>query len=57
MAALVAVLFWYTGESGGSIAEALLVRPADVRFYRRAIERLTGRGGGRAAMAAAGDNE
>ncbi len=38
--ALAATLFWYARVSGGSIREALLFQPEDVRLYRRAIERL-----------------
>ena len=43
IASLIAILYWYRLESGGSIGEALFVRPGDLRYYREAWERLRGR--------------
>lgn len=39
-ASLTATLYWYRRESGGSISEALLFRPADLRYYAEAWERV-----------------
>ena len=41
-ASLIATLYWYRRESGGNIIEALVFRPADLRYYREAWERLRG---------------
>jgi O-antigen/teichoic acid export membrane protein len=41
--ALVASLYWYRRLSGRSPLEAVLVRPADVQFYRDALQKLRGR--------------
>ena len=41
-AALVATLYWYRKVSGGSIAEALVFRPADARFYADLLRRVRG---------------
>jgi len=38
-ASLTATLYWYRRESGGSISEALLFRPADLRYYAEAWKR------------------
>jgi O-antigen/teichoic acid export membrane protein len=43
IASLAATLYWYREVSGGSIAEALLVRPADAKHYLDAWRTLTGR--------------
>jgi O-antigen/teichoic acid export membrane protein len=43
IASLVATLYWYREVSGGSIAEALVVRPADVEHYLDAWKSLTRR--------------
>jgi len=45
IASLAATLYWYREVSGGSIAEALLVRPADAEHYLDAWRSLTGRVG------------
>ena len=39
-ASLMATLFWYRRVSGGSVAEALVFRPADIHFYGEALQRL-----------------
>jgi O-antigen/teichoic acid export membrane protein len=39
-ASLIATLYWYRQVSGGSIREALVFRPADLRYYRDAWERV-----------------
>jgi len=39
-ASLLATLYWYRRVSGGSIAEALLFRPSDLRYYAEAWERV-----------------
>jgi len=39
-ASLLATLYWYHRVSGGTIAEALLFRPADLRYYAEAWERV-----------------
>jgi O-antigen/teichoic acid export membrane protein len=43
IASLAATLYWYREVSGGGIAEALFVRPADVEHYLDAWKSLTGR--------------
>jgi O-antigen/teichoic acid export membrane protein len=43
IASLVATLYWYREVSGGSIAEALVVRPADIEHYLDAWKSLTRR--------------
>ena len=43
IASLAATLYWYRQVSGGSIAEALVVRPADAEHYRDAWKSLTAR--------------
>jgi len=43
IASLVATLFWYREVSGGSITEALVVRPADAEHYLDAWKSFTGR--------------
>jgi O-antigen/teichoic acid export membrane protein len=45
IASLAATLYWYRQVSGGSIAEALVVRPADVEHYLDAWKSLTSRVG------------
>lgn len=42
-AALAATLYWYRQVSGGEVLEALVFRPADVRFYTHLLQRLRGR--------------
>lgn len=43
IASLAATLYWYRRVSGGSIADALVVRPADAEHYLRAWKSLTSR--------------
>ena len=43
VAALVATLYWYRQVSGGSVLEALIVRPGDRRVYGELFQRLRGR--------------
>jgi O-antigen/teichoic acid export membrane protein len=43
IASLAATLYWYRQVSGGSIAEALVVRPSDAEHYRDAWKSLTAR--------------
>lgn len=43
VASLAATLYWYRRVSGGSVWEALIVRPADLRLYRDLLQRLRGR--------------
>jgi Na+-driven multidrug efflux pump len=47
IASLLATLYWYRQVSGGSIIEALVVRPSDVEYYRDAWKSLSGRLSGR----------
>jgi stage V sporulation protein B len=39
-ASLLATLYWYRRVSGGSIGEALIFRPGDLRYYGEAWERV-----------------
>lgn len=41
--ALIATAYWYRRESGGSVLEALVVRPRDARHYAAVWRRLRGR--------------
>jgi O-antigen/teichoic acid export membrane protein len=43
IASLVATLYWYRKVSGGSIVDALVVRPADAEHYLEAWRSVTGR--------------
>jgi len=43
IASLVATLYWYHRVSGGSVAEALVFRPADLRHYSGAWRRIRAR--------------
>jgi O-antigen/teichoic acid export membrane protein len=40
VAALIATLYWYRQVSGGSVAEALVLHPSDVRHYADAWRRI-----------------
>ncbi len=40
VSSLVATLYWYRRESGGSISEALFFRPSDLRYYAEAWDRI-----------------
>ncbi len=42
--ALIATVYWYRRESGGSAVDALVFRPADARYYGAVLRRLRGRG-------------
>lgn len=43
IASLISILFWYRRVSGGSVREALIFRPGDVRYYSEAWERVRAR--------------
>lgn len=47
IASLIATLYWYRRVSGGSIVEALLVRPGDLRHYREVWASVRSRLGGK----------